>query len=687
MKKPSFVKTFPLLTALFAALLCAGAEMPPCPLTDAQAEDLLKSLSPECRALAPVFSALEKKDLASAKHLAAEYFRKREEALPPVSDPSDIPNADRTVKGVIREASITHTFPDGVIDWKFNPTKAPGKSFDPEWQWQLNRMHFWNYLSNAYSATHDETYARTFVSHLRTWAAAWPRPQNRANNVNSGWRTIECGIRLLGSWSHAFRRMANSSSMTDDDVLLFLYCSREQVRHIMKYRTSGNWLTMEMNGAYSFAADNPEFSESKSVRETALKALSEDIVRQFLPDGAQYELSPGYHMVALENSCDLVKKADNKGFGKEVPPEFREILTRAAEYAVKIMTPDRSHPKFNDDWEYKTFLLDLRRRASNLPSKPVQWAVKGAKPGKDEPDFTSLFLPYAGIAVFRSGWETDANVLYFDVGPLGKAHCHQDKLHLILFGYGEELLFDDGGGHYEKSATRNYAKSSRDHSTVVIDGAEQNNRQNMVSKPIDGHFTIDSKAESAWGDYLHKGENGTVIHRRQVLWIKPDLYLVCDRLLPKDGKEHHYEARWQVDSRKMEELLPGSGILRSLRGGNATADLIVAPLSEGSEVTRVSGKKSEPMGGLYVGRNPRPCRPAVTVSHTRSGKGTQTFLTLLQPVRKANSATIRSVTRSGSKAVKVEFSDGRTLTVTVPEDPQKLPVWQLTQMSKLTADR
>ncbi len=663
-------------------LACSGTELPPCPLTDAQAEDLINSLSPECKPLAPALSALKRGDLKEAKHFASEYFRKREAARPHVSDPSDIPNADRTVKGVIRETAITHSFPKSVIDWRFNPTRAPGRSFDPEWQWQMNRMRFWYYLANAYGATSDETYARTFVSHLRTWAAAWPRPQNRANNVNSGWRTIECGIRLLGSWPRAFREMANSSSMTDDDVLLFLYCSREQVRHIMKYRTSGNWLTMEMNGAYTFAADNPEFSESKSVRETALKALSEDIVRQFLPDGAQYELSPGYHMVALDNSCDLVKKADDKGFGKEVPPEFREILTRAAEYAVKIMTPDRSHPKFNDDWEYKTFLLDLRRRASNLPSKPVQWAVKGAKPGKDEPDFTSLFLPYAGIAVFRSGWETDANVLYFDVGPLGKAHCHQDKLHLILFGYGEELLFDDGGGHYEKSATRNYAKSSLDHSTVVIDGAEQNNRQNMVSKPIDGHFTIDSKAESAQGDYLHKGETCTVTHRRQVLWIKPDLYLVCDRLLPKDGKEHRYEARWQVDSRKMEELLPGSGILRSLRGGKAKADLIVAPLQEGTATSWVSGKKLPPMGGLYVGREPRPCRPAVTVSHTRSGTGALTFLTLLQPVKKESSAGIKSVTRPGPKTVKVEFSDGRILDVTFSDDPEALPEWRFAPSSQ-----
>ena len=60
--------------------------------------------------------------------------------------------ADRAVKGEVAVVGIPHEFPDGRIDWLFNPTSKKGP-FNPEWMWQLNRMYFWTAFAEAYSAT------------------------------------------------------------------------------------------------------------------------------------------------------------------------------------------------------------------------------------------------------------------------------------------------------------------------------------------------------------------------------------------------------------------------------------------------------------------------------------------------------------------------------------------------------
>jgi len=674
MKKSSLMTLSALLIAFCAAFICVAAELPPCPLTDAQAKDLLSSISPECKPLAPALAALKRGDLKTAKHVAANYFRKREAALPRIKNYANIERADATVRGEITEVDVTHTFPNSIIDWHFNATEASGIPFNPEWTWQLNRMTMWDYLSGSYRKTKDEKYARTFVSHLRTWAKQCPRPKDNGCHPGSAWRTIECGIRLKVRWPETFREMANSPSVTDDDILLYFYCSREQMRHVMQYPSGGNWLLMEMDGAYVFAADNPEFAESKAVRAQALKVMTQEVKKQFMPDGAQFELSPAYHVGCVYDCAELLQKAEEKGLSNEVPKEYRDILVRAGEYAVKIMTPARGIPLLNDCGP-KPLLRDLKR--SNIHSAVLDWATQGADPRKNVPKFTSCYMPYAGLAVFRSGWQLDANVLYFDMGPLGLDHSHEDRLGLILYGYGEELLYDDGGGQYEDSETRDYAWSSFDHSVIIIDGKGQSGRENreqrMFTKPLDAHFTVRPGFESAWSEYT--GKKSIVTHRRQVIWIKPDLYLICDRLLPRDNKEHRYEARWQVDTTKMEDLLPGSGILKSKRD-KGKANLVVAPLLKDTKASWVSGKATKPMGGLYVYRGASAYRPATTVSHERRGKGSQAFLTLLQPV-KSGSPSIKSISYPGPKAVKVVFTNGKTLSVTLPDDAQKLPVWML----------
>ena len=46
------------------------------------------------------------------------------------------------------------------------------------------------------------------------------------------------------------------------------------------------------------------------------------------------------------------------------------------------------------------------------------------------------------MSSMRSGWETNANYLMCDAGPVGYRHAHQDKLNLVVWAYGRQILFD-----------------------------------------------------------------------------------------------------------------------------------------------------------------------------------------------------------------------------------------------------
>jgi len=151
----------------------------------------------------------------------------------------------------------------------------------------------------------------------------------------------------------------------------------------------------------------------------------------------------------------------------------------------------------------------------------------------------------------RSGWDKDANYLCFDAGPLGYGHVHQDKLNVVVWSYGREILFDGGGGNYENSQWRRYDTDTFSHNTILVDKLPQRrstrDRWAGVSKePMDAHWKSTDVYDFASGIYNEgygKEDNRPMRHTRQVLFIKPDMFLIADILTPNDNKEHSYQAR------------------------------------------------------------------------------------------------------------------------------------------------
>jgi Heparinase II/III N-terminus/Heparinase II/III-like protein len=657
-------------------------------LTEQAATDLFNALDLARDGLGSVAVTWKRKDKALAQRELARYFRTRTsvgwktqaEAIPHLS-PQSRAVADGAVAGSLQGGLVPqiYSFPNGKIDWHFNATDhKPGEAHNDEWQWQLNRMSFWSDLAVAYRATGDEQYAEAFVQELRSWIAQCPVPAQADNGPGSAWRTIEAGIRSGGSWMDAFYAFRDSPAMGDEDLLALVHSLLDHARYLRSHHTRLNWLTMEMSGLYAVGAVFPEFQDAAEWRSFAANTLAEEGRKQFLADGAQMELSTGYQNVALDSFLHLAEIARWTGNAAELPPGYFAPLEKAYEWQQNIVAPDMYLPKINDSWP--VYLPPILQKASTyFPSQPLlRWFASNRRDGAPPP-FSSIFLDRSGLAAMRSDWNADANYLLFRVGPLGMGHQHQDSLGVEVWAYGRELIFNGGGGSYENSKWRQWAISAFAHNAVVVDDMTQTrpinqndpfHDPNMVSQgPIDAHWQSNPVFDFASGTYAQgygPSHKPIASQRRDILFIKPNIYVVADRLQPNDSLPHQYQARWQVLT-TTSRIDPSTQTM--VTEDRTLANIAIVPLlTESLRVNSVSGQeKPEILGWNFRKDEVPPLVPATTLLHTVSGSGPHLLLTLLIPLRPGATNPIARVEagRDGASAT-VIFTDGRRLLISCP---------------------
>ncbi|MBE6607461.1 MAG: hypothetical protein E7633_02740 [Ruminococcaceae bacterium] len=605
-------------------------------------EELFDVISPQ--KIGEAFcKATENNDYVSAVKICADYYRSKDSAkIPELSGHGSYNEkaVENTLVGTFTVVNIDWTFPEGKVDFLFDPTNIL-KPINHEWLWQFNRHAYWNDLARAYTATCDEKYARVFRDQLVSWIEQTDIPKNW-NGPGSAWRTIECGIRLLGSWQIAFDAFRKSSSVEDTVLLLMIASMHRQSVHLVKNPTGKNWLMMESNGVYTFSSLFTELSDSKENRKIAASRLQEELEAQILPDGMHNELSPDYQSVVLNCGLNFYSIAYELGVADEIPESFTELLKKTVNAAIQLSTPALTQPRTNDTYTIKT--SNFTSRAEKLLGKyPEYIYVNTARKEGNPPEgeSASAFLPYAGLALMRSDWSADAMYMCFDVGPLGTAHFHQDKLNINIYKGNEELIYDDGGGQYEISDMRDYAISGYGHNTVLVDRLAQYRKAPLVSESaIDAGWVTNLEfdyAYSVYDDTYGKEMIRPATHKREVRFCKPGFFCVADTLTSTDGKSHDYELIFHLDTTKIKMLKEYKNGVISDFGRKYEIVMIPIDDSEDAELKALSGESGENIRGWYNGRNEANLHKAVTVSREVKNVRNCKFTTLLFPVKRGDS--------------------------------------------------
>jgi len=548
------------------------------------------------------------------------------------------------------------------IDWESNKYDPDDPAFTKEWTYGLNRFRHWRTLGQAYWQTGDERYAKEWIAQMRDWVEDNRYPVIGTGNDTLTWRTIEAGIRCSGSWPESLYYFLGSPSLKPDGLVTFMKSWVEHGRHLMRITVEhpahgGNWVTMECNGLGHLGILLPECKEAATWFETAANRLTQELDRQVYPDGAQKELTTGYHQVARRNFVALYQLALHNDV--PLPSGYLDRIERMYTYNLKAMTPEGRLPPLNDA-SYTNVIPSLEEGAELFGRDDFLWAATGGLQG-EKPRYTSVAFPYAGQYVMRSGWSSDDLYLLFESGPFGIGHQHEDKLSMFIYGLGRVLLTEGGTYSYDRSKYRRFVLGTWAHNTILVDGCQQH-RRNLretyeTETPLDNlwhHGEVFDAADGVYDSGYGPKREIDVKHERTVVFLRPDYWVVLDRL--RATGEHEYDILWHLNN---DEASHDPTTLAAWGADRDVANLLVTPASvDGLRLEIVKGR-DEPVLGFAPARSQKPIP---VLNYKLQASGPVTWAWVLTPFRDSRRSVTATVTdRPAGTELTVTHASGTDL--------------------------
>lgn len=559
--------------------------------------------------LESVRAAFEAAKPMLALYELAEYYRRKTAPAALIKKP---PAQPESFEDAAAEAVCKHLYTHGgvtidlgpVIDWTHNKTN------DAEWLWSLNRHTAFAALAAGYAKTGNPKYVDEFCAEMTDWVIQNPAPPYTLTRV-AAWRNLEVGHRCSGSWPAAFYGFLGSPRFTPQAMQLMLGSLWSHGVYLLEHpaglRKPNNWSVVDSTGLAAVGTYFPELRGAAEWRDAGYERLSRQLAMQVYPDGFQYELAPAYHLFCLRNFDTAYVLACENGYA--LPQEFSRQLESMYDALLWIMKPDRCAPAVSDTHPLpleKTFIEGAER----FGREDLRWVATGGTEGRP-PAGVSHVLPYAGYFAMRSDWSRDALYLFFDGGPLGVSHYHEDDLSFELSAYGRNFIVDHGPHHYTPDQWRNFFVSSASHSTILIDGLGQRreksgdafeaSKEPAVSWRSDDRFDVARAVyDSGYGP-----EGLPVVHARTIVFRKPGgeahspldngYWIILDEL--EGSGEHLVESLFQFAP---DVALRRDGPLSIATDMETGANLRLAmALREGLEMEIVSGRETPSIQGWH----------------------------------------------------------------------------------------
>ena len=508
--------------------------------------------------------------------------------------------ADEILQGKLRVFALDHA--SGPIpQWNQDPktgTAAPllfaqtldyrneALVGDIKYLWEPNRHLHLVTLAQAYRLTGDRRYLDGLRGQLESWFDQCP--YLKGPNWTSA---LELAIRLI-NWSIAWQFIGGLGSVLfagkeggrfRDRWLGVVYRHLHFIReHFSRFSSANNHLIGEAAGLFIGAVTWPYWRQSQGWAAEAQDMLEREALLQNAPDGVNREQAVSYQQFVLDFLllAALAGRANHRDFSSQYWKRIQTML----EFLASIIDVGGHVPMIGDADDGYVMRLSQEPDFCPFHSLLATGAVLfgrgdfGAKAGalddktrwllgaRAEPDFLALrpmrstlpvrrAFPEGGYYVLGGDFETEDEIrLIADAGPLGylsiAAHGHADALALTLSVAGREFLIDPGTYAYHSNrAWRDYFRGTSAHNTVVVDGQNQS--------VIGGNFMWRRKADAvceAWepGPEVdrfvgrHDGYRrfaDPVVHRREILMIKPERRLVVNDTLECRGR-HAVECYW-----------------------------------------------------------------------------------------------------------------------------------------------
>lgn len=370
------------------------------------------------------------------------------------------------------------------------PARRPASLVGPDRFWFLNeagslagqgwdnpaKSKLWRYYQHYFDDLNAEAAHERLQWHqalIAAWITSNPPGQG------SGWEPYPTSLRIV-NWV----KWALAGNILPAPVIASLAVQTRWLTRRMEWHLLGNHLFANAK-ALVFAGLFFEGSEADEWLRTGLRILEREIPEQLLPDGGQFELSPMYHALAVEDMLDLVNVAEVYG-RQDLVQAWRQPLPSMLAWLETLSHPDGQIAFFND--------AAFGIAPANAELRDYGWRL-GLEAGASI--LPVRYLQPSGYLRMSAG----QFVLIADLGRIGPdylpGHAHADTLSFELSIGAQRVFVNSGTSEYGAGLERQRQRGTAAHNTVIVAGENSSEvwagfrvgrrarPQNVVIEPYD----------------------------------------------------------------------------------------------------------------------------------------------------------------------------------------------------------
>ena len=279
----------------------------------------------------------------------------------------------------------------------------------------------------------------------------WVKQNEIGKNI--GWDSYPTSLRIVNwiKWHLLGNKL--STICLQSLVLQIRWLIKRIEWHILGNHLFSNAKALVFAGLF-FSND-----ESKTWLKKGLQIIRDELDEQVLNDGGNFERSPMYHAIFLEDLLDLINisKVYPKVIERSEVKKWIKITISMFKWLDAMTHPDGEISFFNDS------AIGVAPNFNKLKKYARKLGINLEKIKKE-----IVHLSDSGYIRYNS----KNMIALLDVAPIGPdylpAHAHADTLSFEVSLFGKRFLVNSGTSKYGTSKTRKYERSTKAHNTVVV---------------------------------------------------------------------------------------------------------------------------------------------------------------------------------------------------------------------------
>ncbi len=271
-----------------------------------------------------------------------------------------------------------------------------------------------------------------------------------------GWEPYPTSLRIINWIKWHF-----SGNKLSDKCLKSLALQARWLNKRIEWHILGNHLFSNAK-ALVFAGLFFSSKESDNWLKKGLEIINDELSEQVLDDGGNFERSPMYHSIFLEDLLDLVNisKTYTNVIKKQKVNKWLKVSAKMFRWLDTMTHPDGDISFFNDaTFGFAPTLNELKKYNQRIGEKYSYFKF----------DKITHLQNSGYIRISKNNM-----IGVLDVGLIGPdylpGHAHADTLSFELSLFSQRLLVNSGTSEYEISSVRQYERSTKAHNTVTVNG-------------------------------------------------------------------------------------------------------------------------------------------------------------------------------------------------------------------------